>query len=164
MYDISVPYLQHHLKAMAAILAKAEAHCEAKKIDPSVLLNFRVYPDMLPFIRQITIATDFAKGCGARLANVAVPGFEDTEKTFPDLQARIAKTLEFLATLKPGQFEGAATRAIALKMGGQDRTFTANDYLQGVVMPNLHFHLATAYNILRHNGVEIGKMDYMGRS
>ena len=164
MYDISIPYLQHGLKSLATILAKAEAHCEAKKIDPAALLNFRIYPDMLPFIRQITIATDFAKGCGARLANVAVPAFEDAETTFPELQARIAKTLDFLATLKPEQFEGAASRTITLKMGGKDMSFTANDYLQGLVMPNFHFHLTTAYNILRHNGIEIGKMDYMGRS
>ena len=164
MFDISVPFLTHHLKALSAILAKAEAHCEAKKIDPAALLNFRIYPDMLPFNRQVTLVTDFAKGCGARLGGITVPAFEDTEKTFPELRARIAKTLDFLATLTAAQMKDAASKIITLKVGGNDMTFPAPTYLQGFVMPNFHFHLATAYNILRHNGVEIGKMDYMGRA
>jgi uncharacterized protein len=164
MYDISVPYLQHGLKSLAAILAKAEAHCEAKKIDPSALLNFRIYPDMLPFTRQVTLVTDFAKGCGARLADVPVPSFEDSEKTFPELQARIARTLEFLATLKPAQFTGAESRTITIKAGSREMSFPAPQYLMAFVMGNFHFHMTTAYNILRHNGVEIGKMDYMGRA
>jgi uncharacterized protein len=164
MYDMSIPYLQNGLKAMAAILAKAEAHCEAKKIDPAALLNFRIYPDMLPFTRQVTLVTDFAKGCGARLADITVPSFEDTEKTFPELQARIAKTLDFLATLKPEQMASAASRTITIKAGGREMSFPAPQYLMSFVMGNFHFHFTTAYNILRHNGVEIGKMDYMGRA
>ena len=164
MYDMSIPYLQHHLKAFDAILGKAEAHCEAKKIDPVAFLNFRLFPDMLPFTRQVTLVTDFAKGCGARLAGIDVPSFEDTEKTFPDLHARIAKTLDFLATLKPEQFRDAAQRTITIKAGGREMSFPAPQYLMAFVMGNFHFHMTTAYNILRHNGVEIGKMDYMGRA
>jgi uncharacterized protein len=163
MYETTIPFLQHSLKAMSAILAKAEAHCEAKKIDPAALLNFRIYPDMLPFTRQITLATDFAKGCGARLAGIPVPSFEDTEKTFPDLKARIAKTLDFLGSLKPEQFKDAAARTVTLKVAGNDMSMPAPEYFQGFAIPNFHFHLTTAYNILRHNGVEIGKFDYMGR-
>lgn len=164
MFDSSVPVLDNFLKALSAIVKKAEAHCEAKKIDPEALLKARLFPDMYHFTRQVQLVTDFAKGTGARLAGMPVPSFADEEKTFAELQARIARTREFLATLKKEQFTGAAARTITIKVGGQDMSFTGAVYLSNFAMPNFYFHLATAYNILRHNGVELGKRDYMGRS
>jgi uncharacterized protein len=164
MYDTSIPYLTLHLKALSAILKKTEAHCEARKIDPGALLNFRLYPDMLPFIRQVLIACDFAKGCGARLAGIAVPSFPDEEKTFADLQARIARTLEYIGGFSKEQLAGAATRDVTIKVGGKDTTMPGAQYYSGFVVPNFYFHLTTAYNILRHNGVELGKADFMGRT
>lgn len=164
MYDSSVAPLSHSLKALAAILKKAEAYCEAKKIDPSALTTARLYPDMLPFNRQIHIATDQAKGCGARLAGIAVPSYPDEEKTFAELQARIAKTLDFLGSLKPAQLEGAASRIVSLKIAGKDTELKGSDYLSSAVLPNFYFHVTTAYNILRHNGLEIGKGDFLGRN
>jgi hypothetical protein len=119
---------------------------------------------MLHFTRQVQLVSDFAKGTGARLAGIAAPSFPDEEKTFAELQARIAKTRDFLATLKKEQFAVAAERPITIKVGGQDMTFAGAAYLAGYAMPNFFFHLTTAYNILRHNGVELGKRDYMGRS
>lgn len=164
MFDSSVPVLDDFLKGLAAIVKKAEANCEAKKIDPEALLKARLFPDMFHFTRQVQMVTDFAKGAGARLAGIAVPSFADEEMTFAELQARIAKTRDFLATLKKEQFTGAADRTVTIKVGGQDTSFTGAAYLSGYAMPNFYFHLATAYNILRHNGVELSKRDYMGRS
>jgi uncharacterized protein len=164
MYDMTIPYLTHYLKALSTILKKAEAHCEARKIDPNALLTFRLYPDMLPFIRQVLIATDFAKGCGARLTGIAVPSFPDEEKTFAELQARIAKTIDFIGGLKKEDFASSATRDVTIKVGGKDTTMSGAQYYSGFVIPNFYFHLATAYNILRHNGVELGKADFMGRT
>lgn len=164
MYDSSIVPLSHSLKALAAILKKAEAYCEAKKIDPNALLTDRLYPDMLPFNRQVHIATDQAKGCGARLTGIAVPSYPDVEKTFPELQARIAKTLDFLGGLKKEQFAGAATRTVTIKIGGKDTELAGAAYLSSAVLPNFYFHVTTAYNILRHNGLEIGKGDFLGRN
>jgi hypothetical protein len=164
MYDSSIAPLSHSLKALAAILKKAEAYCEARKIDPNALLTDRLYPDMLPFNRQVHIATDQAKGCGARLTGTAVPSYPDDEKTFPELQARIAKTLDFLGGLKKEQFAGAATRMVSIKIGGKDMELTGASYLSNAVLPNFYFHVTTAYNILRHNGLEIGKGDFLGRN
>ncbi len=164
MFDSSVTVFDNFLKGLAAILKKAEAHCEAKKIEPDALLKARLFPDMFHFTQQVQLVSDFAKGTGARLAGIAAPSFPDEEKTFAELQARIAKTRDFLATLKKQQFAGAAERPITIKVGGQDMTFAGAAYLSGYAMPNFYFHLATAYNILRHNGVELGKRDYMGRS
>lgn len=163
MFDSSVTVFDNFLKGLAAILRKAEAHCEAKKIEPDALLTARLFPDMLHFTHQVQLVSDFAKGTGARLAGIAAPSFPDEEKTFAELQARIAKTRDFLATLKKEQFAGAAERPITIKVGGQDMTFAGAAYLPGYAMPNFFFHLTTAYNILRHNGVELGKRDYMGR-
>lgn len=163
MFDSSVTVFDNFLKGLAAILRKAEAHCEAKKIEPDALLKARLYPDMFHFTRQVQLVSDFAKGTGARLAGIAAPSFPDEEKTFAELQARIAKTRDFLATLKKEQFAGAAERPITIKVGGQDMTFAGAAYLPGYAMPNFFFHLTTAYDILRHNGVELGKRDYMGR-
>lgn len=164
MYDSSVLILTHFLKGLSAILKKAEAHCVAKKIEPDALLTARLFPDMYHLTRQVQLVTDFAKGMGARLAGVAVPSFPDEERTFEQLQARIAKTIAFLGTLKKEQFEGAATRTVTIKVRGNDMSFPGGEYLAGYAMPNFYFHLATAYNILRHNGVELGKMDFMGRA
>ncbi len=164
MYDSSIVPLSHSLKALSAILTKAEAHCEARKIDPNALLTARLFPDMLPFIRQVLIACDFAKGCGARLAGIAVPSYADEEKSFAELQARIAKTLDFIGSLKREQFADAATRTVSLKIGGKDMELKGAAYLSSVVLPNFYFHVATAYNILRHNGLELGKSDFLGRT
>ena len=161
MFDSSVPYFVHFLKSLSAILKKAEAHCEAKKIEPAVMLSMRLFPDMFAVTRQVQIATDSAKGAGARLAGIQVPSFPDEEKTFADLQARIAKTIDFLSTLTKEQFEGAESRAISLKAGGRDMSFTGADYLERWAKPNFFFHITTAYAILRHCGVEIGKPDYL---
>jgi hypothetical protein len=164
MFDSSVPVLAHSLKALSTILKKAEAHCQAKKIDPNVLLQARLYPDMFPLTRQVQIACDFAKGAAARLAGAEVPSYTDEEKSFADLQARIARTQDFITTFKSDQFKDAATRTVSLKLGGQEMSFTGAEYLNRVVLPNFYFHLATAYGILRHNGVELGKGDFLGRS
>jgi uncharacterized protein len=164
MFDASVPVLTHFLKGLSAILKKAEAHCEAKKIDPNALLQARLYPDMLAFTRQVQIACDFGKGTSARLAGVEVPSYPDEEKTFAELQSRIAKTLDFIGSLKKEKFSDAATRTVTIKVGGQDMSFKGAEYLSGFALPNFYFHLTTAYNILRHNGLEIGKRDYMGRA
>jgi hypothetical protein len=163
MFDSSVPVLDNFLKNLSLIISKAEAHCAARKIEPEALLTARLYPDMYPFTRQVQLVTDFAKGIGARLAGIAVPSFPDEEKTFAELQARIGKTRDFLASLKKEQFAGAAERPITIKVRGNDMTFAGAGYFSGFALPNFYFHLTTAYNILRHNGVELGKGDYMGR-
>ena len=164
MFDSSIVPLSHSLKALAAILKKAEAYCETRKIDPNALLTARLYPDMLPLNRQVHIATDQAKGCGARLTGIAVPSYPDDEKTFAELQARIAKTLDFIGGLKREQFADAATRTVTIKIGGKDTELKGAAYLSSAVLPNFYFHLTTAYNILRHNGLEIGKGDFLGRN
>ncbi len=162
MYDSSVPVFLHFLDVLATLLKKAEEHCAAKKIDPAVMVSLRLYPDMLPLTRQVQIACDSAKGTGARLANIPVPSFPDEEKTFAELQTRIAKTADFLRSLNKSQFDGAATRAISFKAGPRELNFVGAEYLGRWAFPNFFFHVTTAYNILRHNGVEIGKTDYMG--
>jgi len=162
MFDSSVPVLNHFLTALSAILKKAEAHCTAKKIDPDALLTARLFPDMFPLRRQVQLACDFAKGAGARLTGIPVPSFPDEEKSFEELQVRISKTLDFLATLRKEQFADAAKRTVTLKIGGEDMNFSGFDYLHRFVYGNFFFHLATAYDILRHNGLEIGKRDFMG--
>ena len=164
MYDSSIAPISHSLKALAAILKKAEAYCEAKKIDPNALLTARLFPDMLTLTRQVQIATDHAKGCGARLTGTANPSFPDEEKTFAELQVRIAKTLDFLGSLKREQFADAATRSVTIKVGGKDVELKGAAYLSDSALPNFYFHVTTAYNILRHNGLEIGKGDFLGRN
>jgi uncharacterized protein len=164
MYDSSIIPLSHSLKSLAAILKKAEAYCEVRKIDPNALLTARLFPDMLPLVRQVQIATDQVKGCGARLTGIAVPSFPDEEKTFAELQARIAKTLDFIGGLKREQFADAATRTVTIKIGGKDTELKGAAYLSSVALPNFYFHVTTAYNILRHNGLEIGKGDFLGRN
>jgi hypothetical protein len=164
MFDSSVPNLIHFLKALSAILKKAENHCAARKIDPEAILGARLFPDMFPLRRQVQLVTDFAKGIGARLAGLPVPSYPDVEVSFAELQGRLAKTIEFLGTLTKPHFDGAETRPVAIKVAGQDMNFSGAQYLAGYALPNFYFHLTTAYNILRHNGLEIGKGDYMGRA
>lgn len=163
IHQASIPAFIHMLKAMRAILDKTEAHVEARKIDPEALTAFRLYPDMYNFTRQVQLATDFAKGAGARLAGLPVPRYEDTEKTFPDLKARVDKTVAFLEGIEASALDGAETREITLSVGRTPMTFSGTEYLVYFVLPNFHFHLTTAYDILRHNGVEIGKRDFMGQ-
>jgi hypothetical protein len=162
MYDASVPRLAQMLRNLDAILAKAAAHAAAKKIDPAVLLGARLFPDMLPMVKQVQIATDHAKGAAARLAGAEVPRYEDTEQSFDELRARIARTIAFVESFGSAQIDGSEARPIALRVGGKDWSFDGRDYLLGFALPNFYFHLVTAYNILRHNGVEVGKGDYLG--
>ena len=162
MYQASVPVFTHMLTALAAVLDKADAHGAAKKIDPTVLPGTRLCPDMFPLSRQVQIACDFAKGTAARLAGVEVPSYGDTEKTFPELKERIAKTIAFLATFKPAQIDGSEEREISLKVGPREMHFKGLDYLVGFSLPNFYFHVTTAYAIARASGVELGKMDYLG--
>ena len=164
MYQASVPSFVLILNNLSAILEKAAAHAEVKKIDPAVLLNSRLYPDMFPLVRQVQIATDNAKGCSARLAGLEPPKYEDNEATFSELIARIRKTTEYLGTFKPEQIDGSEDRTIILKFRDGSRTFVGMPYLLNYVLPNVYFHVATAYGILRHCGVEIGKQDYLGKS
>lgn len=163
MYQASVPAFQKHLHALDGLLDKAAAFAAAKKIDAGVLLSSRLYPDMYELTRQVQAATDFAKAASTRLAGVAVPSFADTETSIPELKARIAKTLALLETIKPEQMAGSATMEFTLKVGPNDMTFNGADYLLHFALPNFYFHCATAYGILRHNGVEIGKRDFMRR-
>ena len=157
-----VSFFAHSLTALSKILTKAEAHAEAKKIKPDVLPQARLIADMLPLWRQVTIACDHAKGASARLAGVEVPSFADTETTIAELQDRIAKTLAFIQTLPDSAYDGAEARTITVKAGPRELTFPAVQYLHSYAVPNFYFHLTTAYNILRANGVEIGKVDFLG--
>ena len=147
---------------LSAILKKAAAHAEAKKIDPSVFINARLSPDMLPLSSQVQIATDHAKGSLSRLAGVDVPKFEDTEKTFDELEARIQKTLAYVKTFKPEQIDGTEGKEIVLTFGTQKFPFNGQTYLIQFALPNFYFHTTMAYAILRENGVEVGKRDFMG--
>jgi len=162
MYQASTPRFAHMLRNLSLLLDKAQAHAEGKKIEPSALTAYRLYPDMFPLTRQVQIACDQAKGAVARLAGVDIPKHDDTEQTFAELQARIDKTLKFIESVKPAQIEGADEREIVLKLRAGDRKFSGLDYLFGFAYPNFYFHVTTAYNILRHNGVELGKKDFVG--
>jgi uncharacterized protein len=164
MYDVSIPVIIHGLKATATLLQKAEAHCEAKKIAPEALLQFRLFPDMFPLTRQVMLVTDFAKGIGARLSGAENPSYPDTETTFAELQARIAKCISFLEGLDKASFANAATRMVKVRIARDTEVdMTGVDYFNKFALPNFYFHMTTAYNILRHNGVELGKKDFMGR-
>lgn len=162
MYQASIPTFVRGLNNLSAILKKAEAHAKARKIDPSVFITARLAPDMFPLVRQIQIASDGVKGCAARLAGIEVPSFADTETTFDDLQTRITKTIAFMESVKPAQIDGSEEKPIHLKVGGRELDFLGLAYLLHFVIPNFYFHLTTAYGILRHNGVEIGKADFLG--
>ena len=162
MYEASIPAFQQMLTALSSILDKADAHANAKKLDPAILPGTRLCPDMFPCARQVQIACDFAKGTAARLAGVDNPNYADTEKTFPELKERIAKTLAFLATITPAQIDGSEARDITLKVGPTEMHFKGQPYLVTFALPNFYFHVVSAYAILRANGVDLGKMDYMG--
>jgi hypothetical protein len=162
MYQASVAVFLRMLANLAIVLDKTMAHVAAHKLEPEALLNARLYPDMFPFVRQVSLASDFAKNSTARLAGIDPPKFADTEKSFEELKQRIAKTTEFLKTLKPGQIDGTEEKEITFPVAGQPTTFTGQRYLLVSALPNFFFHLTTAYAILRHNGVELGKRDFLG--
>ena len=164
MSGAAVPAFVQMLNALSKILDKAAAHCTAKKIDPSVMLNARLYPDMLPFTKQMHIACDFAKNTVARLAGVEPPKFPDDETSFDEFKARIAKTLDFVNSVKASQIDGTEEKDITFPVGGQPMTLKGQVYLVNFALPNFYFHASTAYDILRHCGVEIGKRDFLGRS
>lgn len=162
MYQASVPALIRGLNNLSAILDKAAADAAARNIAPDVLLNARLAPDMFALTRQVQIASDSAKGCAARLAGVDVPSYADDEASFADLQQRIAKTVAFLQGFNAAQIDGSEMREVVLKVRGDEIRFSGQNYLLGFVLPNFYFHLTAAYAILRHNGVALGKMDYLG--
>jgi hypothetical protein len=162
MYSASAPVFKQILNSLATILDKAEAHAAEKKIDPPALLQARLFPDMLPFTRQIQIAADFAKGASARLAGVDVPKYEDTEQSFAELKARIAKTVEFIDSLPQDGIEASAQRDITTGSGEKTKQWKGQVYLMHYAMPHFFFHATTAYDILRHNGLDIGKKDFIG--
>ena len=164
MCSASVPAFIRMLGNLRAILEKGAAYAAARKFDPAVLVNGRLAPDMFALARQIQIATDAVKGCVSRLAGVEIPKYEDTEATLPDLIARLDKTIAYVKTFKPAQIDGTEEKAIVIKSPRGDLNFNGQQYLVHFVLPNLYFHVTTAYNILRHNGVEIGKQDYLGSS
>lgn len=164
IYNNTVLVLIHNLKSLQKFLHKAEAHCDERKIDKSVMLGMRLAPDMFNLTRQVQLVTDFAKGCGARLAGLAVPSYADEETTFDGLYARIDKCVAFLQSLDKAAFAGAESRDVTIKVGGKDLTLPGADYANSAALPNFYFHLATAYNILRHNGVALGKGDFLGRA
>ena len=163
MYTMSVPVFKQLLNSLSAILTKAEVLTTEKKFEPIVFLDARLFPDMFPLIRQVQIATDFAKSVSARLAGVDVPAYDDNEQSFTELQGRIGKTLSFIESLTAEQFEGSETREIVLRPGTpKEKKMVGHNYLSNYGLPQFLFHVTTAYAILRHNGLEVGKGDFMG--
>jgi hypothetical protein len=162
MYQASAPAFLQMLSSLSAILDKAEAYAADRKIDPSVLLGWRLAPDMFALARQVQIATDHAKGCCARLAGVEVPKYPDDETTFADLRARIARTIDFVQGFEQSDIDGSEDRDIAITAGGRELRFKGQQYLVSFVLPNFYFHVTTVYAILRHCGVPIGKRDFLG--
>jgi hypothetical protein len=161
MYEACVPVVTQGLKGLRGVLSKAADQVEARGIDPEALLRARLYPDMFPLIRQVQIGCDFAKGAAARLAGVDVPAWPDDETTFQQLQARIDHTLAFIGALDPAAFDGSETRLVHLTRRGETLSFEGQAYLLEQALPNFWFHVTTAYAILRHNGVEVGKRDFL---
>lgn len=162
LYEVSIPTFLHTLSSLKNILDKAVAHAEARKFDPNVFVSMRLYPDMLPLNRQVQIATDAAKGAAARLSGTEPPKFEDNEVTMAELAMRITKTVDYLQSFKPEQFAGAESRVITIKTPRNTFNFKAADFVRHWALPNFFFHVTTAYGLLRHGGVEIGKADYLG--
>jgi hypothetical protein len=162
MYQATVPAFLRQLAALSAILDKAAAHAAARKVDPAVLLATRLYPDMFPLTRQVQLTCDFAKNTVSRLAGVEPQKLADTEASFDELKARIAKTVEIVNGFKAAQIDGSEGRDVTIPMGGQPRTFKGQDFLLNFALPNFYFHATTAYAILRHCGVEVGKRDFIG--
>ncbi|MDX2083056.1 MAG: DUF1993 domain-containing protein [Rickettsiales bacterium] len=163
MYKSSVPVFLHNLENLSNILKKAEQHAKDKKIDESVLINARLFPDMFALVRQVQIVSDIVKGAVARLSGLENPSFADTETTFADLQDRISKTAKFIKSFKAEQIDGCEEKVIKLKVGGNEMEFSGQNYLLNFALPNLYFHITVTYSILRHNGVEIGKGDFLGK-
>jgi hypothetical protein len=162
-YAVSIPVYKQMLGSLRDILNKAEAHATARKIEPNVLLQARLYPDMFPLLRQVQIACDFARSAGARLSNQDIPKVEDNQQSFAELQTLIADALAFLDRITPEQVNGQEEREVVTRPGTpHERKFTCQSYLLTYALPHFFFHVTTAYDILRHNGVEIGKKDYMG--
>jgi hypothetical protein len=164
MYQASIPTIVRALTNLTAVLEKGAAQLDARKIDPAVLVGSRLYPDMFPLVKQVQIASDISKGGAARLAQVDPPAFEDNEASFPDLVARLRKTIAFLETLKPEQIDGSEDRTVTWQTRTSTKSMQGMPYLLNHVLPNVFFHVTTAYNILRHNGIEIGKQDFLGKS
>lgn len=162
MYQASIPVLTRMLNNLSNILDKAVAHAEMKNIDQSVFLNARLAPDMFPLVRQVQMISDTAKGCAARLAGIENPPFADTETSFAQLKERIAKTIVFLNSVTAPQIDGSETRKIEIKFPQKTLEFVGQPYLLNFVLPNFYFHMTTVYAILRHNGIDIGKIDYLG--
>ncbi len=162
MYQAFVPGVSNTLQALAQVLAKGAAHCEARKIDPAAFLQARLFPDMFPLVKQVQIACDMAKGGVARLAGIDNPKFDDTETSFADLQARIDRTLAFMRSVSPEQIDGSEGKAITLTLPSRTIEFTGQQYLTAFVIPNVYFHATTAYNLLRQGGVDLGKRDFLG--
>jgi uncharacterized protein len=162
LYDVSIPVFTLSLNNLVAILDKAASHAADKKVDPKVLAGARLIIDMLPLSSQIQIACDAAKGAAARLAGIEVPKHEDTEATLAELKARVAKTLDFIKTIKPEQLQGAETREIVMQLPKTTLKFTGINYLTNFALPNFFFHVTTAYALLRKNGVDLGKRDFLG--
>ena len=163
MYQASVPRFVNILNNLTSILDKAQAHVDAKKIDVSVLTTYRLFPDMLPMTTQVLIACDAAKGVVARLAGIEIPVYEDNEKTLAELKARIAKTVDFIQSVTPAQIDGTEDKDIVTKRGDKETHYKGMQFLLGHALPNFYFHVTTTYNILRHNGIEIGKRDFLGK-
>jgi hypothetical protein len=162
MFDVSVPVFVQGLTGLRGVLAKAATHAAERKIDPNALLQARLYPDMFPLVRQVQLATDFAKGSVARLAGAEVPAWDDTETSFDELAARLDKALAFVGGFTAAQIDGSEDRDITLVRRGETSVIKGRTYLLGQAMPNFYFHLTTAYALLRHNGVEVGKRDFLG--
>jgi len=162
IYSASIPVFKQILNSLHNILDKAETHAADKKIDPAALLQFRLFPDMLPFTRQVQIACDFAKGAAARLGGLDVPSYDDKEATFAELKERIQKTLAYIDSVPQDAIEGSETRAITTGSGEKTKHFTGQTYLFHYALPHFFFHATTAYDILRHNGLDVGKKDYIG--
>ena len=162
LYDVSIPTFLHSLRSLKAILEKAVAHAEARKFDPNVFASMRLYPDMLPLARQIQIASDAAKGAAARLSGTEPPKFEDTETTMAELIARVSKNIDYLEGFKSQQFEGDDNRVITVKTPRTSLSCTAVNFVRHWALPNFFFHMTTAYALLRHGGVELGKVDFLG--
>ena len=163
MYEVSVPVFASMLGAMSHVLRKAEKYAQENDIDPATLTTARHFEDMLPLTAQVQIATDMAKGCVSRLSGREVPKWEDNEQSFGELQARIAKALDYIGTFSPEDFEGSEDREVTLKIAGNEMTFPGRAYLLGFVHPNFYFHVTTAYSLMRAKGVPLGKADYFGR-
>jgi uncharacterized protein len=163
LYDVSIAPLVRNLQNLKHILQKGELYAEQKKVEPEVILNSRLSIDMYPLTRQVQLVSDMSKGAGARLAGLEIPQYADDETSFEMLYARIDKTIDFLSQIQPAQLEGAESKEVVLTIRKVDLTFTGLDYLQKWAMPNIYFHITTAYNILRHIGVPLGKTDYLGQ-